>query len=353
MSICTFGPNIPDTCLQAPSWWTPLHIAWVAVAAVCVLALLAAAVDLIRSRHPRPRSDDPWRYAATFGDLCDLTARWIEGDIPEQPGYHGPSDIEDPAMVPVLATLNRAGFMTTGSQAGGEGAGEGGAWWQQRAAVEGFATPEMTTALILAADDAGLTIIVRDRTSLPRWRYRYDRSVTVTEVNGRHFTAFGVHVPRRHIRDDWLGYGRCHPGAVKALCDSWQVTLIDPEWGRADLLWETLEQAIAAKPGAGCPQWSATSMTTYVCDRCGLPQRSCTCQEGPKNPWPLRKAEAVMSTTRLQVVPVGLSGCYGIHDGHANRWVQVWTGQHARSTADEHMDRILRRLRRASARRPS
>jgi hypothetical protein len=47
MSSCTFGPDIPDTCLQAPSWWTPLHIWSVGAAALLVLmilALIAAAV---------------------------------------------------------------------------------------------------------------------------------------------------------------------------------------------------------------------------------------------------------------------------------------------------------------------
>ena len=41
-------------------------------------------------------------------------------------------------------------------------------------------------------------------------------------------------------RDDWTGYGICHPDAVDALCAAWQVTLIDPEWGRRDALWDML-----------------------------------------------------------------------------------------------------------------
>lgn len=38
------------------------------------------------------------------------------------------------------------------------------------------------------------------------------------------------------------GYGDdLHPAAVEALSDAWQVTLIDPEWGRNDLLWPLLD----------------------------------------------------------------------------------------------------------------
>ena len=72
----------------------------------------------------------------------------------------------------------------------------------------------------------------------------------MTRVNGRDFTGFGVQLPRRHIRDDWVGYGICHPDAVAALCGAWQVTVADPEWGRPDVLWRVLEQAI--QPGYQC-----------------------------------------------------------------------------------------------------
>ncbi len=228
------------------------------LASTTVLSALAAIgggplyLRSVRGRPAKRRSSDPWRYAVTFGGLCELTARWIEGAIPCQPGYHGPSDIEDPAMVPVLTRLNRAGFMTTGSQAAVDGPGYDGAHWQQRAAVEGFADGRMASRLAGAAQAAGLTIVLHCPDSLPRWRYRYGKSVTVTTRNGERRTGFGVQVPRSHIRSPLLGYGICHQDAVKALCSAWQVTVIDPEWGRADLLWQTLDRAIAAIPGTGC-----------------------------------------------------------------------------------------------------
>ncbi len=191
-----------------------------------------------------------WQSARTLADLGELTARWIEGDLASQPGYCGPSDIEDPALVPFLAALNRAGFVTTGSQIGESGPGYDGAYWQQRAAVEGFASERTALALIRAAAACGLISVSYPPASMSRWRYRYDRSVTVTMREDRKITGFGVQLPRRHIRDSWLGYGICHRAAVDALCSAWQVTVIDPEWGRDDLLWHVLDLAVRPAGGA-------------------------------------------------------------------------------------------------------
>jgi hypothetical protein len=192
-----------------------------------------------------------WQSARTLADLGDLTARWIEGGLASQPGYCGSSDVDDPErLVPLLARLNRAGFVTTGSQEAFNGTGYDGAHWQQRATVEGFATGVALMRFSDAAHDAGLLAVAYDPPSRFRWRYGYRDSVAVTTREGRYRTGFGVQLPRRHIRDGWIGYGMCHRDAVKALCGAWQLTLIDPEWGRPDVLWETLERALAESP---CP----------------------------------------------------------------------------------------------------
>ena len=191
-----------------------------------------------------------WQSARTLAGLGELTARWLEGTVTSVPGYCGPPDEETKELVPVLAKLNRAGFVTTGSQPAFDGTGYDGARWQQRAAVDGFADPALTADLAEAAWAAGLFVVAYPPEKLPRWRYRYDRSVTVTMREDRRVTGFGVQLPRRHIRDSWLGYGICHRDAVNALCEAWQVTVIDPEWGRADLLWHVLEQAVRPAGGA-------------------------------------------------------------------------------------------------------
>ena len=194
------------------------------------------------------RSDrGAWQAARTLADLGELTARWLEGRIASVPGYCGTPAEETLPLVPVLARLNRAGFVTDCSQPG-EIDGEYDC--EQRAAVQGYASPQVAAALIRAAETAGLIVAACSPDWVPRWRYGYGTSVTVTQVNGRHFTGFGVRIPRRHIRDPHIGHGVCHPDAVKALCGAWQVTLIDPEWGRPDVLWRVLEQAI--QPGRRC-----------------------------------------------------------------------------------------------------
>jgi hypothetical protein len=188
-----------------------------------------------------------WATARTLADLGELTARWLEGDLASQPGYCGPSDIEDPALVPLLARLNRAGFVTNGSQAGKCGLGHDGSHYEQRAAVEGFASPEMAARLIVAADEGNMTVVAHDPAAIPWRNYRYDRSVTVTRAGGQHRTTFGVQLPRRHIRDRHIGYGGCHKQAVTALCGAWQVTIIDPEWGRPTCLWDALAAVLAVR----------------------------------------------------------------------------------------------------------
>ena len=192
-----------------------------------------------------------WQSARTLAEVGELTARWIEGSIGEQPQYRGPSDIEDPArLVPVLARLNRAGLVTTASSSGESGPGYDGEHWQQRAAVEAFASPGAASALTDTAADSGLIVVAFDPATLPRRHWNTTRQVPVTLRAGEEYTWFGQQWCRREICGPRLGWGICNPAAIAALCSAWQVTVIDPEWGRADLLWDVLEQAVTA---AACP----------------------------------------------------------------------------------------------------
>ena len=186
-----------------------------------------------------------WRTARTLPDLRELTARWIEGDLGEQPAYHGPSDIEDPEMVPVLAALNRAGYMTTGSQAAGVSLGGNGEHWEQLAAVEGFADEGTARRIVVGAAAAGLTSVVHAPPP-PWWSpgFRFAQAVTVTWLNGQPYTMFGARLPRRHLRDPHVGYGICHRDAVNAVCSAWQVTVIDRCSCRPGHLWNTLTRTL-------------------------------------------------------------------------------------------------------------
>jgi hypothetical protein len=184
-----------------------------------------------------------WRSARTLRDLGQLTALWLEGDLGTVPGYCGPPDDETAPLVPALAVLNRAGYLTSGSQPGEAGQGLNGRRWEQRAAVEGFAGLRVGRRLAAAARAAGLIVIVGDPARLPRWRTGCRSRVPVTRVDGQPVTWFGAHLSRRHLRDPWTGYGACHRHAVNDVCRAWQVTVIDPEWGRPGLLWRVLRDA--------------------------------------------------------------------------------------------------------------
>jgi hypothetical protein len=184
---------------------------------------------------------EEWACARTLAGLGELTAQWIEGKVGEQPGYCGPSDLDDPErLAPVCAALCRAGFMTTGSQAGESGPGFGRARWEQRAAVEGFADCMTAGRLRCLARRAGLLAITHSPALLPRWRIRYDRAVTVSRHDGQDCTWFGARLSRRHLASPVTGYGECGKDAVAAVCGAWQVAVIDPEWERPDLLWDVL-----------------------------------------------------------------------------------------------------------------
>jgi Domain of unknown function (DUF6919) len=187
-----------------------------------------------------------WAGARTMGELGELIALWLEERIMSQPGYAanvGPAGETGP-LVPVLAACNRAGFVTDSSQPGYWGDGT----WEQRAAVEGFATPHTLGRILRETDGTGLIVTAQ---AASRWRVRYGQAHVVTRYYGMPYTRFGAQRPRRDIRSPHVGYGICHPAAVRALCGALQVTVIDPQWGRNTLLWPALERFAAC--GQGVP----------------------------------------------------------------------------------------------------
>lgn len=182
-----------------------------------------------------------WAAASTLADLGGLVARWLEGDIPTQPGYHGGPAEETAPLVPTLAAANRAGYVTYSSQPGFDGAGCGGAWWQQRPAVEGLVADGPAAAGLVAAARGcdGLQVLVQ---STSRWRCRYDWAETVTRRSRpddwEAMTGFGVQLSRRELASMYDGVSR---DAVRAVQGAWQVTLVDPGWGPGRRLWDLLD----------------------------------------------------------------------------------------------------------------
>jgi hypothetical protein len=182
-----------------------------------------------------------WRSAAGLHDLGSLVASWLTGDIASQPGYQpncGP-DEETQHLIPVLVAVNRLGYVTDASQPGENAFGTNGRWWEQRAAVSGLVDdPQLRDRLVAAAELAGLTVVQHGMT--PR---RHAEGVPVTRCEGHVYTAFGSFLPIRDLRAVWPPHiiGRRAFGKV---AEAWQLTLIDPEWGRDDVLWEALAEVV-------------------------------------------------------------------------------------------------------------
>jgi hypothetical protein len=184
---------------------------------------------------------DVWRTARTLGELGELIAQWLEGRLDWSPWQRKP-DPETGEITAALAALNRMGFATTHSQPGG-GPDEGG--WAQRAAVSGFATWELAelfeaatcmTDIVIATFETlihvpcsiPITIWPEEVASDPD---RIGVSPAYTWEGGG---AGGI--------ETLEAYEELHPEMVDVLARSAHVVLIDPSWGRKDLLWRVLEE---------------------------------------------------------------------------------------------------------------
>lgn len=183
-----------------------------------------------------------WSSATTFAQLGELMARWLTGEIASRPGYapnFGPDD-ESSDLVPTLAALCRAGYITTQSQPGCDETGYDGAHWRQRAAVQGLiATRRTLDALTAAATEAGLIICVNDHA---RGGVN-DQAVITTTRDDEPMTAFGGWIGRADMALQWRGIER-HLAARVALGTC--VTVIAPEYGpEGNWLWTLLDQVAA------------------------------------------------------------------------------------------------------------
>jgi hypothetical protein len=190
------------------------------------LTRLAARIAAVLGVGGLTAADRPrWAEARTRHDLGELTAEWLEGRIASQPGYDGPVDVDEhlaPGLTDSLAALNRAGFLTTTSQAGSTAHG-------QQATVTGFAGPDVARRLADAAEQAGLECaVVEVRRPLHRRHSAGD-----AQVSG-HFTP-------REIADMFPGV---RADAVESLAAAKQVTLYDPQIGR-NQMWPLLRQVAA------------------------------------------------------------------------------------------------------------
>ena len=166
-----------------------------------------------------------WRAAQSFGELCELTERFLRGEITVFPGWNAPElDVESDEIVPVLCAACRAGFLTCASQP---------ARPDQRAFVAGFAHE---TAAQQLARMAGLDV----RLFSPEFEGP-SRAEPVSRHAGR-FHAFAGHDAR--FEELACFEGEIGAAAFDALRSAVYVSAFDPEWGRTDRLWSELTRVL-------------------------------------------------------------------------------------------------------------
>ncbi|MFI1177860.1 DUF6919 domain-containing protein [Streptomyces melanogenes] len=208
------------------------------------------------SRSDRRR----WRSARTISDLGGLMALWLEGEIASRPGYqprYGPED-ETAHLVPTLAAVCRAGYVTTQSQPGSAGTGVDGLWWEQRAALELVVTdPALFHRLVDAAYAAGLIVRIND--------YRpgggvQEQPVVATTCDGEAMTAFGGRVSRADMAMQWPGL---HRDLYRAVSTGTYVSIIAPEYGLAgERLWVVLDVLTGQRRKDAADPWAGSTQLT-------------------------------------------------------------------------------------------
>lgn len=163
-----------------------------------------------------------WQKAATTGELGELVIGWLNGKLTETPCHGAPMDKETIEMLPLLVSVNRAGFVTTGSQADRAGRDLLSTY------VTGFADDRMLGRLRHAARECAITVTAcRGR-----------------EHGERHPARELWHCEAREVLGWWTA--AC-PRARAELRASWHVKVADPVPGRSSLLACVL--TVACEPG--------------------------------------------------------------------------------------------------------
>lgn len=181
--------------------------------------------------------DRIWSDARSIGDLGGAMAGWLEGRVADRPGYGNgrpcAPDDETANLVPVLARLCRRGWVTTNSQPGADEAP-----WRQRAGVEGFIAADgpLLPRVVRAARAARLIVSAHGpgRAVGPR------RGFVATRWNGEPCFGFGGRQSRYGARVEMIGVGR--DARRDVLRHGVLLAVIDPVWGRDDVLWDLLDR---------------------------------------------------------------------------------------------------------------
>lgn len=186
-----------------------------------------------------------WLAARTLGDIGELMARWITGELDARPGYDGETDIDTGELTQLCVDLCRAGFVTVGSQSAYPIDG----LYDARAFIDGFATPAVVERLRAAC--RGTSIHVYE-SPVPTSRALRRASDTLPAVVQRSNDVVHLAVAYPLTRGDlrlmwstvswhelWYVKSVSHAG-YEAIKRSRFVTVVDTEWNSDEVLISTL-----------------------------------------------------------------------------------------------------------------
>lgn len=181
--------------------------------------------------YPNDEAARAWREARSFDELCELGARFIEGQLPFFPGWGAPeTDEETDGLESLLAAANRAGFLTLASQRGApESPGADGRAERRRAFVCGFAAGATARSLERLTLDGELEIASEDE------------DLTLGLRGEDAFLVVGSDAASQELE---IFAGHLHQDALSTLRDARYVCLADRTWSRDDRLWPGLAQAL-------------------------------------------------------------------------------------------------------------
>lgn len=182
--------------------------------------------------EPCPACAWEWQLAGSLSELQELTARFIEGRLRAHPGYLAATvDAETEGIAADLAAINRGGLLTDCSQPGmTDGT------WVQRAWVSGYCTEAEVDALLAGCLATDLLVL-----ALPPGNFEGPR-VCITRDGAAQHSWAGL------FEDPVHEYEPALAELEEELADLWCVDIMDPVWGRNDLLWPTVRAALAERP---------------------------------------------------------------------------------------------------------
>jgi hypothetical protein len=195
-----------------------------------------------------------WTEAATLTDIGECFARYLEGSLPYTPSL-ARFFPETVPLVPLLARLNRSGkVITSCSQPActpDDRSWDGLMAWQ-RAAIDGYVAPNYIgeVASLLGAIGCELSV------SPPGALQRLATMLASRDPKSSHpdgdMSYFGYVHSQEEIAefygskhtpwDDCDDIPGLHPDGIKLLQDCYQISVVDPEWGRNSVLWPALQQ---------------------------------------------------------------------------------------------------------------